>query len=176
MSPVPVDKDRRALRQIQIGIIGAGTPCTPDVEAAAARAGRAVAREGAILVCGGLGGVMEAACRGAEEESGTTVGIIPGTEGGNPHLSIIIRTGMGHARNAVLVQSADAVVAIGGSYGTLSEIALALKAGREVYGFMSWEIPGLVPCSTVDEAVRAACSAARRFLSYHSHQVPPGSP
>jgi len=173
---MPGETDRQGRLQIQIGIIGAGTSCTPDEEAAATRAGRAVAREGAILVCGGLAGVMEAACRGAVEESGTTVGIIPGTEGGNPYLSVIIRSGMGHARNAVLVQSADAVVAIGGSYGTLSEIALALKAGREVFGFRSWELPGVVPCSTVEEAVSAACSAARRSRSYHTRQVPPGSP
>lgn len=175
MSPAPGDRDDRDRPRIQVAVIGAGT-CTPDEAAAASRAGRAIAREDAILICGGLAGVMEAACQGAREESGTTIGILPGTGGENPHLSIVIRTCLGHARNAVLVQSADAVIAIGGSYGTLSEIALALKEGREVFGFRSWELPGVVPCTTVEEAVTAACSAARRSRSYRSRPVLPGSP
>lgn len=93
-----------------------------------------IAREGAVLLCSGLRGAMEAARKGALEESGLTIGILPDTGQGNPYLSMVIRSGLGHARNAVLVQSADAVLAFGSSYGTLSEIALALKCGSSVFG------------------------------------------
>jgi hypothetical protein len=103
---------------------------------------------------------MEAACRGAKESGGTTVGILPDTGGGNPFLDVVIRTGMGYGRNVVLVQSADAVVAIGGGYGTLSEIALALKAGKQVFGYRTWDIRGVVKCGTPEEAVTRAVAAA----------------
>jgi uncharacterized protein (TIGR00725 family) len=96
---------------------------------------------------------MEAACRGAKEAGGTTVSILPGTEGGNPYLDVTIRTGLGHARNILVVLSADAVIAVGGSHGTLSEIAIALKTGRPVYGITSWDIEGVMPCSSPEEAV-----------------------
>jgi hypothetical protein len=115
-----------------------------------------IAGNGSVLVCGGLGGVMEAACRGAQEAGGTTVGILPGTEEGNPYLDIIIRTGLGHARNVLVVLSADAVIALGGSYGTLSEIAIGLKLGRPVYGIATWDIEGVIPCTTPEEAVTRA--------------------
>lgn len=111
---------------------------------------------------GGLGGVMEAACRGAKEAGGTTVGILPGTEGGNPHLDITIRTGLGHARNILVVLSADAVIAVGGSYGTLSEIAIALRTGRPVYGINTWDIEGVTPCSSPEDAVTRAMYDAGR--------------
>jgi hypothetical protein len=104
---------------------------------------------------------MEAACRGAKEAGGTTVGILPGTEGGNPHLDITIRTGLGLARNILVVLSADAVIAIGGSYGTLSEIAIALKAGRQVYGINTWDIEGVHTCSSTEDAVTRAVECAR---------------
>jgi len=160
---------------LQIAVIGPGT-CSLDEAEAAEQAGRCIAREGAILICGGLYGVMEAACRGAREESGTTVGIIPGTFGENPHLSVTIRSGLGHARNAVLIQSADAVVAIGGKQGTLSEIALALKTGLAVAGYRTWEIPGIIRCNTPKEAVREACSAAAQDRWCRTRQGPGGSP
>src|SRR5512137_2310672 len=145
----------------QIAVIGA-VDADPHEMAAAAAAGALIAKHGAVLVCGGLGGVMEAACRGAKEVGGTTVGILPGTEEGNPYLDIIIRTGLGHARNILVVLSADAVIAVGGGYGTLSEIAFALRTGRPVYGINTWDIEGVFPCSSPEEAVtRAVLSRAR---------------
>jgi len=113
---------------MQIAVIGQAQATEGEGEAARA-AGHLIAIAGAVLVCGGLGGVMEAACQGAKGAGGTTVGILPGTEGGNPCLDITIRTGLGHARNVLVVLSADAVIAVGGSHGTLSEIAIALKTG-----------------------------------------------
>ena len=137
---------------MQIAVVG-HTQATPEEYEAAYATGRMIAGNGAVLVCGGLGGVMEAACRGAQEAGGTTVGILPGMEGGNPYLDITIRTGLGHARNVLVVLSADAVIAIGGKYGTLSEIAIALKAGRPVYGLDTWDIEGVIPCSSPADAV-----------------------
>jgi uncharacterized protein (TIGR00725 family) len=149
---------------MQIGVIGPGD-CTPEEYAAAMMAGELIAEQKCVLLCGGLSGVMEAACRGAKVRSGRTVGIIPHTGEGNPYIDLVIRTGIGYARNAVLVQSSDAIVAIGGSYGTLSEIAIALKIGRTVCGYQSWDIPGVSISRTPEEAVSMAISAARRFLS-----------
>src|SRR5512137_843659 len=140
---------------MQIAVIG-HAQATPGECGAAYATGRLIAGNGAVLVCGGLGGVMEAACKGAQEAGGTTVGILPGTEGGNPYLDITIRTGLGHARNVVVVLSADAVIAVGGSHGTLSEIAIALRTGRPVYGLNTWEIEGVVPCSSPEDAVMRA--------------------
>jgi uncharacterized protein (TIGR00725 family) len=146
---------------MQIAVIGHGQASPEEYETACAT-GRTIARNGAVLVCGGLGGVMEAACRGSKEAGGTTVGILPGTEGGNPYLDITIRTGLGHARNVLVVLSADAVIAVGGSHGTLSEIAIALKTGRPVYGINTWDIEGVIPCSSPEDAViRAVHDAAR---------------
>jgi uncharacterized protein (TIGR00725 family) len=103
-----------------------------------------------------------AACRGAQEAGGTTAGTLPGTEGGNPYLDITIRTGLGYARNVLVVLSGDAVIAIGGSHGTLSEIAIALKTDRPVYGINTWDIEGVIPWSSLEDAVtRAVHDAAR---------------
>jgi uncharacterized protein (TIGR00725 family) len=140
---------------MQIAVIG-HAQATPGEYEAAYATGRMIAGNDAVLVCGGLGGVMEAACRGAKEAGGTTVGILPGMEGGNPYLGITIRTGLGHARNVLVVLSADAVIAVGGSHGTLSEIAIALKTGRPVYGINTWDIEGVIPCSSPEDAVRRA--------------------
>jgi uncharacterized protein (TIGR00725 family) len=103
--------------------------------------GAEVARAGAVLLTGGMGGAMEAACRGAAREGGLTVGILPGAsrDDGNAYLSVSIPTGMGEMRNALLVRSADAVIAVGGGVGTLSEIALALKLGKPLAGIRSWQ-------------------------------------
>jgi len=144
----------------QVAIIGPGT-CTPDEYAAGRCIGRILAENKAVVLCGGLGGVMEAVCRGAWDEKGTTVGIIPGADGGNPYLSVVIRSNLGNARNAVIVQSADAVVAIGGAYGTLSEIALALKMGKAVFGFRTWDIAGVASCRSPEEAAIRALAAVR---------------
>jgi uncharacterized protein (TIGR00725 family) len=120
--------------------------------------GALVARRGAVLVCGGLGGVMEAACRGARQEDGTTVGILPGLDRGaaNAFVDVALATGLGEARNALVVRSADALIAIGGAYGTLSEIALALKGGKRVVGLGTWEIEGVEPADGPEAAVDAA--------------------
>jgi uncharacterized protein (TIGR00725 family) len=143
---------------MQIAVIGPAA-CTKTEEIAAETSGRIIATHKAVLCCGGLGGVMEAACRGARDAGGLTVGIIPGSGEGNPFLDIVIRTGLGYARNVVLVQSADAVVAVGGSgnsYGTLSEIAIAIRLGRQVFGFMTWDIPGVIACGTPEDAALRA--------------------
>jgi uncharacterized protein (TIGR00725 family) len=139
---------------MQIAVIGAADAGTEEYQLARS-IGALIAGYG-TLICGGMGGVMEAACRGAREQGGRTVGIVPDTGNGNPYLDIIIRTGLGHARNVLVVQSADAVIAIGGSYGTLSEIAIALKMGRPVFCLKSWGIDGVVPCETPKEAVERA--------------------
>jgi uncharacterized protein (TIGR00725 family) len=147
---------------MQIAVIGHAQATHGECGAAYA-AGWTIAGNGAVLVCGGLGGVMESACRGAKEAGGTTVGILPGTGGGNPYLDITIRTGLGHARNILVVLSADAVIAVGGSYGTLSEIAIALKTGLPVYGINTWDIEGVIPCSSPEEAVTLAVHNTPRY-------------
>ena len=112
---------------------------------------------GAVVVCGGLGGVMEAACRGAKEAGGTRSGILPGTDraAANPFVDTAVPTGLGEARNALVVRAADALIAVGGGYGTLSEIALALKAGKPVVGLDSWDIEGVVAVADPAAAVAA---------------------
>jgi uncharacterized protein (TIGR00725 family) len=124
-----------------IAVVGAGEP---DAETAqlAEEVGRLIARRGALLVSGGLGGVMEAACRGAKSEGGTTVGILPGNSraGANAYLDVALPTGMGEARNALVVRAANVVIAVAGEYGTLSEIALALRIGTPVVGLKTWEL------------------------------------
>lgn len=104
--------------------------------------GRAVALAGAVLVCGGLGGVMEAACRGADSAGGLTVGILPGTDRAlaNPWVAVALPTGLGELRNGLVVRAADVVVAVGGGHGTLSELGLALKMGKPVVGLGTWEL------------------------------------
>ena len=108
-----------------------------------------------MLVCGGLGGVMEAACRGAKEAGATTVGILPGTDraAANAFVDVAVPTGMGEARNALVVRAADALVAVGGGYGTLSEIAFALKAGKRVVGLGTWDIEGVEAAGSPEAAV-----------------------
>jgi len=124
-----------------IAVIGAGDPSAEEARLAE-EVGRELARQGAILVCGGLGGVMEAACRGASLEGGITVGILPGDSPitANPYVQIPIVTGMGYARNVAVVKTARAVIAVGGSYGTLSEIAHALQNGIPVIGLNTWSL------------------------------------
>jgi len=146
---------------MQIAVIGK-EECTDEEYEAAETAGRLIAADHAVLCCGGRGGVMEAACKGAKEKGGTTVGILPDTGKGNPYLDVVVRTGMGYGRNVILVESVDAVVAIGGGYGTLSEIAIALKAGKNVFGYCTWGIEGVMKCGTPEEAVLMAVAAARR--------------
>ena len=156
-------------RMKQVAVVGAGD-CTDEEYVAAERVGKLLAGHQAIICCGGLGGVMEAAAKGAHAQGGMTVGIIPGTSGENPYCGVVIRSGMGHARNVILVQSADAVIAIGGSFGTLSEIATALKSGKPVFGYHTWEIPGVVACDTPDDAVIRAVDACGPYQMYHTRR------
>ena len=148
---------------MQIAVIGAAD-ATPEEYDAAQAVGRLIAENKETLVCGGMGGVMEAACKGAREIGGRTVGILPDMGDGNPYLDVKVRSGMGYSRNVVLVQSADAVIAVGGKYGTLSEIAIALKLKKPVFGLKTWDIEGVVKCATPEEAVLMAVRAARRSL------------
>ena len=124
-----------------IAVIGGGE-CSPQEAKLAEEVGREIARQGAILVCGGLGGVMEAACKGASSEGGITIGILPGDsrQTANPYVQIPIVTGIGYARNFAVVKSAQVVIAIGGSYGTLSEISHALQSGIPVIGLNTWSL------------------------------------
>lgn len=119
--------------------------------------GRELASRGAVLVCGGLGGVMEAACRGAKGGGGTTIGILPGTDraAANPFVDFAIPTGLGEARNALVVRAADALIAVGGAYGTLSEIAFALKAGKPVAGLGTWDVDGVTVADSPEAAVNS---------------------
>jgi uncharacterized protein (TIGR00725 family) len=131
---------------------------SPYELAMAEAVGRLVAQRGAALVCGGLGGVMEAACRGARAEGGATIGILPGLDrsAANPYVQVAIATGLGEARNALVVRAADCLIAVGGAYGTLSEIALALKAGKRVVGLNTWEIEGITPVHSAEAALGTA--------------------
>lgn len=145
-----------------IAVIGAGD-APADLRELAFEVGRAIARRGAILVCGGRGGVMEAAAAGAQSAGGHTVGILPGyhRREANPHIEFAIATGLGEARNVIVVASADAVVAMAGEGGTLSEIGLALKLGRPVVALRSWnEIAGLARADDPEKAVELALTLA----------------
>ncbi len=155
-----------------IAVCGAGT-CDAATAALAEEVGRRIAESGAALVCGGLGGVMEAACRGALAAGGLTIGILPGDDpaAANAAVQVPIASGMGHARNVIIVQTAAVVIAVGGAYGTLSEIALARKCGRPVVGLHSWELgqdaqghPHMIPAKTAAEAV----ALAQRMLQERS--------
>jgi uncharacterized protein (TIGR00725 family) len=152
------------MKEQYVAVVGpsAGTP----VELALGEAvGRGIAEAGAVLVCGGMGGVMEAAAGGAMKAGGKTVGILPTSSRleGNPYLTIAVATGMGEARNAVVVRTADVVIAVHGEFGTLSEIALALKMGKPVVGLGTWElrkagetVDGIVRATSAEDAVAKA--------------------
>ncbi|MFQ5538107.1 MAG: TIGR00725 family protein [Gemmatimonadota bacterium] len=120
-------------RPVRIAVLGAAHPDVEEYEGAR-RLGRSLAELGAVVLCGGLGGVMEAVARGAREAGGTTVGVLPGPDprAANEWITLPLATGMGEARNALLVRFGEAAVAVGGAWGTLSEIALARKMGRAV--------------------------------------------
>ena len=132
--------------------------------------GQRLAKQGVALICGGLGGVMEAACKGARSAGGLTIGILPGDDrhAANAYVDVPIVTGMGYARNAIVVKSAQAIIAIDGSYGTLSEIAFALQGGIPVVGLDTWSLSlhgqmddALIPAQNAEEAVKKAVAAAR---------------
>ena len=156
-------------RLIFIGVIGGGE--VPSQTAALAEeVGREIARQGAALVCGGLGGVMEAACKGASDAGGLTIGILPGDsrQAANPYVKIPIVTGLGHARNVAVVKSSQAIIAIDGSYGTLSEIGHALQNGIPVIGLNTWSlaIDGKADDSIIlAESPKEAVDKAMEFIN-----------
>lgn len=138
-----------------IGVIGAGK-AEEELLKIAEEVGCLLAKEGVIIITGGLGGVMEAASKGAFLEGGITVGILPtlNKKDANPYVKIPLPTGMGEMRNALIVRASDALVAIGGEYGTLSEIAFALKLGKRVVGLKTWNIKGIIQASSPEEALK----------------------
>lgn len=140
-----------------VAVCGQSEPDPVHMEAASS-VGRLLAQAGAIVICGGLGGVMEAVSRGASEAGGTVVGILPGESRAqaNEHVGIAIGTGLGQARNAVIATAADSVIAIGRGWGTLSEMAFARKLGRRVIGLGSWQVDGIESAGSPEEAVALA--------------------
>ena len=155
---------------MQIAVIGKGTP-DDELVPLAEEVGRRIAAAGAVLVCGGTGGVMEGASRGAREKGGDVIGIVPGDDpaAANPHVTHVVATGIGHARNLAVVASADAVIAIGGEWGTLAEIGFARRLGKRVAALRSWNVsgtgameggPGVDEAEDADEAVALALGAA----------------
>lgn len=149
-------------RRPQIAVIGGGE-CSTQVGELAEQVGAELGHRGAILVCGGLGGVMEAAARGARRAGGLTIGVLPSYDprSANRWLDVVIPTGFGHGRNVIVVASGDAVIALPGEHGTASEIALALTLGRCVVALNAWtEYVGLVHAQSPQEAVTLAVAAA----------------
>lgn len=149
-----------------VAVVGP-SEATDEESQRAEEIGRLLAAHGVVVVCGGLGGVMEAVARGASDAGGTVVGILPGNDraAANPHVSVALATGMGEMRNAVVVRSADVVIAVGGAYGTLSEIALALRTGVAVVGLGTWDLADVIdapdPAAAVALAVELASSTSR---------------
>jgi uncharacterized protein (TIGR00725 family) len=155
-------------QRVQIAVVG-GAEGEPEILRDAEAVGRAIAEAGAVLVCGGRTGVMEAASKGASEAGGDVVAVLPtlSPADANPYVTHAVATGTGHARNLAVVASGEAVIAIGGEWGTLSEIAFARKLGRPVVAIQSWPLRnragtdlGIVEAETAGEAVAAALSAA----------------
>lgn len=153
---------------VYVAVVGA-SEASEAVAALAEEVGELVGQAGAVLVCGGLSGVMEAACRGAKSAGGITVGILPGTDrtDANEHVDIALPTGIGEARNALIVRSADVVIAVAGEFGTLSEIGFALKIGTPIVGLGTWElyrrgepVDAITVASTPAEAVNLALRLA----------------
>jgi uncharacterized protein (TIGR00725 family) len=157
-----------------IAVIG-DSSCSPEEARLAEAVGEQLAERGATVICGGLGGVMEAVCHGAKSKGGLTVGVLPGEDSSmaNPYVDIPIVTGVGYARNMAVVKSAGAVIAIGGNYGTLSEIAYALKRDIPVIGLNTWslsrngqEVGSIIRVHSAAEAVDKAISLAKSRVGY----------
>jgi uncharacterized protein (TIGR00725 family) len=146
-----------------IAVVGT-SEATPDQAALAEEVGAGLAAAGAVVVTGGLGGVMEAACRGARSKHGTTVGLLPGDdrEAANGWVEIALATGLGELRNGLIVRAADCLVAIGGGTGTLSEIALALRLGKQVVGLGTWDVHGVEQVAAARDAVARALALSAR--------------
>ena len=156
-------------KEIIIAVIGTRQPSLEEAKLAE-EVGRELAKNGAVLICGGLGGVMENACRGACAEGGLTIGVLPGddSKSANPYVQIPIVTGVGYARNVIIVKSAQAIIAVGGSYGTLTEIGYALDSRKPVIGLKTWKISrnnqidkSIIRARNAKEAVNKAIKIVR---------------
>lgn len=149
--------------RVRIGVLGGARP-RPPFGIIAREVGRRIAEAGAILVCGGLGGVMQAAARGAKEAGGLTIGILPGNDRGdaNRYIDVAVATGLGYTRNSLVAMNADALIAVDGKYGTLSEIAYGRIFGKPVFGLGTWDVEGVTAVSTPEEAVRLALAAVAK--------------
>ncbi|MDG3015313.1 TIGR00725 family protein [Speluncibacter jeojiensis] len=149
-----------------VGVIGAGEGATGEQMVQARRVGELLARKGVRVVTGGLGGVMRAACEGAVGAGGVTLGLLPGSDraDGNQFLTVSVPTGLGEMRNALVVRSSEAIIAVGGSWGTLSEIALAVRTGVPVIALGGWPLPGVevLVAQSPEEAVEAAVRTLAR--------------
>ena len=154
-----------------IAVCGPGRDADAAALADAEDVGAGIAAAGAVLVCGGLGGVMEAACRGARSRGGLTVGLLPGDDrdDANGWVRLAVPTGLGEMRNALIVRAADAVIAVGGGWGTLSEIALACRAGKPVIGLGTWDlgVTGIASAESAAQAVRDALGVAVSAQNRH---------
>jgi uncharacterized protein (TIGR00725 family) len=160
-------------RKPVIAVIGGSNTASAEAIALAEEVGFLIARADAVLVCGGLNGVMEASCRGAKRGDGLTIGILPGSDPreANPYVDVPVVTAISTARNAIVVRTGDAIIAIDGSYGTLTEMAYAFDLGKKVFGLKSWELEKIgvpkdlyIPVRTPREAVERAIEEARRRL------------
>ena len=142
-------------QKLLIAVIG-GHQCNAKMECIAYKIGKKIAKVGAILVCGGLSGVMKAVSKGTKEAGGTTIGILPGEnkKDANAYVDIAIPTGLGLARNTLVVRTADIIIALPGKYGTLSEIAFALILKKKVINLSNWDIPGTIKVRTSEEAIK----------------------
>lgn len=144
-------------KKLRIGVIGGATPDS-KFRQTAHDVGRLIAEKGAILVCGGLSGVMEAAARGAKKEGGLTIGILPGVslQDANPYIDIPIATGIGYSRNSLVAMNADVLIAVDGQFGTLTEIAYGKIYQKKVIGIGTWDIEGVIQVETAEEAIEVA--------------------
>ena len=158
-----------------IGVVGSGDT-EKRHDPLAMEVGSLIARHGAVMVCGGLSGIMEAASRGAAQEGGTIIGILPGSDKveANPHITFPIPTGLGVARNVLVVRTADVLIALPGGPGTLSEIALALNIGKPVVDLGEWKIEETRTASTADEAVLLALELCETTGTHGGQRALPG--
>ncbi len=150
-------------KKTRIGIIGGSKPDKSSYQLAF-QVGRLIGEKGGILVCGGLGGIMEASARGAKQAGGLTVGILPGNylSEANPYIDFPVATGLGYARNSLVAMNADVLIAIDGRYGTLTEIAYGNIYGKKVIGLGTWDVEGVLKAGSAAEAVELAFKHASR--------------
>ena len=146
-------------KKLRIGVIGGANPSQESYDLAL-KVGRLIAENNTILICGGLGGIMEASSRGAKEAGGVTVGILPGNSklDANPYIDIAVATGLGYARNSLVAMNSDVLIAVDGHYGTLTEIAYGFIYGKKIIGLGTWDIQGVIKARTAEEAVKLAFS------------------